>query len=513
MNITMSMILAYLSRTYKCYKGAFYNADYQIERAKLVSNETAVFDIPKTCFVVAGDCRYWAPGILSESIICSSQGRAVDAPCAIVVEDASCLAALRNAVANAITRYDNWANNLLDLAMHGAGLEEIVDCAHELFKNPISIIDENYRVLAQTTDDAMDDVLWATEFEQSSLGRVWRGKAANEEDEEVFLGYLDELRQSGHLRNYETITGQYVSTCLAKNSGDSLICVSVVDKNAPVSDADYECLKFLSSIVGAKIKAMEYTWQDSSGSYVALLQDVVRGNLSDASEFKARLSGCWITVDDNFTVVTIAAKRGFLRYFQLCRIEDDLSRIVPDGKGVISSRTYVLFVNHNGVLSEEILAALEGYVEANDLVAGISESRGEDYPLHELLKQAKLALRIRRRAFPEKALVKYVDCRKYYLYEICSQQEDWECYMHPCLDILERHDRENASTLESTLRCLVKHRGNRTETARELNIQRNTLQYRLGKIEELAFVDLSCADVFDHIAFSLNLKNYCNVAE
>lgn len=189
------------------------------------------------------------------------------------------------------------------------------------------------------------------------------------------------------------------------------------------------------------------------------------------------------------------------------------SKVVLDAKGVISSRTYILFINHNGDLPKEVFSALEAYVSENNLVAGVSESRGEDCSLHDLLRQSELALRIRRKVFAGKVLLRYTECRRYYLYEMCSQQDNWERYVHPCLDILERHDQSNAPALEPTLRCLVKHHGNRTETAKELGIQRNTLQYRLGKIEELSSVDLSNPEVFDQIVFSFNLKRYCNVGK
>ena len=60
-----------------------------------------------------------------------------------------------------------------------------------------------------------------------------------------------------------------------------------------------------------------------------------------------------------------------------------------------------------------------------------------------------------------------------------------------------------------TLSCLVENGGNKTLTAKALGIQRNTLQYRLAKIESLCSVNLSNEDVFDDIVFSVKLRQYC----
>ena len=509
MNISMAMVFDELCRFFECSKGPFYNPHYRVERARLAQEDVGDAVDQDTCYIVDSEADHWLPGVSSEGIICMGHGVATGAPCAFTVEGASSLAAIRNAASQAIARYENWANNLIDLSLHGAGLEELVDSAHGLFMNPITIIDENYRILAQTDSDYMDDVLWVSNNSGSSEQLVIE-ILATEAEEVGFTQYLADLRSRGCLKDYETNIGKHVNSCLVKSNSEELVSVNIIEKNRAVTDGDFDCLKFFARIVSAKLKAIEYTWQDSSGSYIALLHDVVRGNLSDASEFKARLDRNWINVLSNFTVAVLAAPQGFLRYFQLCRIEDDLSELIPEGKGVINSRTLVLFINHEGQLPSAIMDTLKRYARANDLAVGVSESRGDDCSLRDLVNQARHALKIRKRAFQERALVEYRECRKYYLYEICSQQKEWGKYLHPSLKIIREYDERNSPPLAPTLFCLIENGGNRTLTAKILGIQRNALQYRLGKIEDICSIDLSDPEVYDHLSFSIKLEQYCS---
>jgi DNA-binding PucR family transcriptional regulator len=50
---------------------------------------------------------------------------------------------------------------------------------------------------------------------------------------------------------------------------------------------------------------------------------------------------------------------------------------------------------------------------------------------------------------------------------------------------------EDAGALEGTLRALLDHRMDRTATSASLQIHRNTLAYRLARIEKLTGLDLS----------------------
>jgi DNA-binding PucR family transcriptional regulator len=64
-------------------------------------------------------------------------------------------------------------------------------------------------------------------------------------------------------------------------------------------------------------------------------------------------------------------------------------------------------------------------------------------------------------------------------------------FRHPALEILREKDSRSAAELCETLRQYLFHERNNNETAKALNIHRNTLSYRLLQIEELTGLDLN----------------------
>ena len=73
---------------------------------------------------------------------------------------------------------------------------------------------------------------------------------------------------------------------------------------------------------------------------------------------------------------------------------------------------------------------------------------------------------------------------------------------HPALELLETHDRENDGEYLDTLRVYALSSFSSQETCRQLHIHRNTLGYRLGRIEELTGIRLEDRDTRLHLALS-----------
>ena len=507
MNITMSMIFAGLSRDYLCEKGGFFNPGQRVDRCRTAVRDEPVRWEDGACFVADRSQRSFLGGIPYENVVAMLGPGDPSAPCAIKVASEVGASDIRDAINRIIARYEAWAANLMALNLHGAGLEELVDFAHGLFGNPITIVDENYRLWAHTRDDVMDDGLWVPDD-----GSIESHQAAPQDlgpTESGFAEYLFALKERGLLVDFETNLGTRLSACAIESGSGSVIGVNIVEKNRDITHADVECLKYFADVVGSKFKAMEFSWRDSSGSYYALLQDVVRGNLHDNGEVKARLGKYWIGLERRFTVFVVTGRLRFLKYHQLCLIEDELSEIFGQGKCVISSRSVVVFVNHSRDLSRALFDRLGEYARANDLAVGVSESRSDDCSLGVLLEQAQFALRVRRRIAPEEFVFEYARYRSYYLLDICARQPDWRRYVHGGILALSERGDDGDSVLMDTLRCLVLNYGNRTAAAKELGIQRNALKYRIKKLEELCLVDLSDQDAFDYVDFSVKLIDYC----
>lgn len=79
-----------------------------------------------------------------------------------------------------------------------------------------------------------------------------------------------------------------------------------------------------------------------------------------------------------------------------------------------------------------------------------------------------------------------------------------QTFIKRMLDLAD-YDIQYSSDLIQTLRVLVNNQGNVAQTARNLNVHRNTIKYRIQKIEEIIGISLSSANVFLNISILLKI--------
>lgn len=84
----------------------------------------------------------------------------------------------------------------------------------------------------------------------------------------------------------------------------------------------------------------------------------------------------------------------------------------------------------------------------------------------------------------------------------------FKCYVDKTIDKLEKYDEENGTDLMSVLRELVRNMGVRTKTAEALFLHRNTLLYRIRKIESLTGYNLSRNEDLLKLGFAMMIRPY-----
>lgn len=84
-----------------------------------------------------------------------------------------------------------------------------------------------------------------------------------------------------------------------------------------------------------------------------------------------------------------------------------------------------------------------------------------------------------------------------------------ECsYISPIISTLQQYDQEHNSDFLLTLKTFIKNLCNSTNTCRELNIHRNTILYRIAKIEEITHSNIQNYETFLHLAVSFYMLEH-----
>ena len=133
---------------------------------------------------------------------------------------------------------------------------------------------------------------------------------------------------------------------------------------------------------------------------------------------------------------------------------------------------------------------------------GISNTYTELLDTADYLTQAREVIDLGRQFGPDGRIHYY---RDYYIPAILAPRiRDMTPanYLAPAIPALESYDREHDSDFLATLKVYVQNLGNTGASAKELHIHRNTMLYRLAKIEELTGISLKDYETILHLMLS-----------
>ena len=114
--------------------------------------------------------------------------------------------------------------------------------------------------------------------------------------------------------------------------------------------------------------------------------------------------------------------------------------------------------------------------------------------LYKSYHQAKSIQKLQEKAKIDPDLIFYSDMGIYKLLMGIEDKEIMTEYYNQTIRPLIVYDEKNESDLTTVLRTYLKHNGSVKETADELYVHRNTINYKLSRIEDLLGMDLSSLD-------------------
>lgn len=115
--------------------------------------------------------------------------------------------------------------------------------------------------------------------------------------------------------------------------------------------------------------------------------------------------------------------------------------------------------------------------------------------LYKSYNQAKAILRLHQEGHLEASMIFYSDMGIYKLLMAIEDNEIKQEYYERTVARIIEYDLDHGTDLVPVLKSYLRHNGSIKEAADELFVHRNTINYKLNKIEELINADLSALDI------------------
>ena len=302
-------------------------------------------------------------------------------------------------------------------------------------------------------------------------------------------------------------------------------------------DTDFDYLERLILGQVTPILALEFARErdrnEVESRYSAeALMDVLQGNYQQTDEIltRARLLGYDLLVPQIVAIFEIGQNEpeyptsSFQAQWSK-RIRDELQRIWPTCWVSFEARRVLALLPTNesiGVMESEtektistrmdrVQARLQqgkiGNGNLPTVTAGMGRVAKDVQQISQSYREAQQALEIGRRLFGEGKIHYFAQLGIYrLLFHLYGHQELSDFYQETLGPLSESDSRSNNALIE-TLECFFNCNGNLSETARTMHLHRNSLLYRLGRIEELLGRSLEDAELRLSLQIALKIRH------
>ena len=378
-----------------------------------------------------------------------------------------------------LTQYLLWKQNILTAILDKQSFQEVIEAAAKPLKNPIAVFDVNMFVLAKSSYSA-----------ELPVGTIWDLL----DRDQLFMSEFYEPGELEKLSDTMARTSSSAATYHPRrdpehtyyaqflHDKDAVIgTMGMVDVFAPITEGQTAWAAEIVQLLQIYLQYHQsYAAQESSQT--AFLRNVAERKEFSAEDWQAGLQAFYWKDSDDFYVATFFRREPFLNELEVNSYMNLLALALPSSVGFFfENQLHAVFRASDYSPAEETWKTeWQEFVKKYQLSCGIS------YPFHELSLLPDMIVQSRyaaQKAFEQELpLELFPEVYSDHLTTLLTEHSSQESLIHPAIRALA--DQGGDSLVQCLYTFLLNGRSI-ADTARAMYVHRNTLIYRLGKIEEV----------------------------
>lgn len=403
------------------------------------------------------------------------------------------------------------ALRLMDMLSKGSSIEQLVTLGYEIIGNPFAVIDSSRNLVAIIkTPEAEDDPQWhelSTRGYSSSdfinyYAKVEKlYKKITENDEPFF--WMDKRIK------YRRIMGK------VKVNDKFAALVGVIEYNKPFKESDIEMVSVLCKALSTEMQKDKFIHYAKGVMYEGFLRDLLDGKIIDSHIIHDRIKYIRLDLKKNIFVLTVDITQFDSTRYTLSFVRNTLEDMIYGSKAIIYNDYVVALISSDNIKNffESTIPRIKKYLTSNKMRGGMSRSFSNLEELKDYYAQSLIALQLGAGSGNDSPLYFYEDYTIDYFVSLCEKHSSISMSCHPALFALMEYDRQNNTSFTRTLYYYVAYLRNIVDTANACKLHRNTMNYRIQKIEEILNVDLSDNKLLINFYLSFTLLKYKKLIE
>jgi hypothetical protein len=395
-----------------------------------------------------------------------------------------------------------FSEGLLDILSSEGGIQSMIDYSYRAFQNPIAVFDAGFNLVAANWDEAKklnfgQDLMENKGFSEKEF------KMANSRNHIHKRVQKSEAPIMAH--NPEIGYDQLLCAIDTKKDLGHIVVSAV---NRSLNPIDSQLLQVLKKCIDQQLKKDAFIRNMKGFHYESFLKDLLDGKIATGKSFLDRLDYVCRDFFGNMycMVIETARSSGTVNTYH---IRNSVESHFPNSKTLMYNGQIIsiLSMPEKQLLQKNHLNAAVKICKENELYAGLSNCFRNIIEICEYYKQALRAIELGICTADHPNLFSYEDHYLEHVKNIFVQKESSKTFCCPKMKILLNYDQKHNSELAYTLYMYLINERSIAMASVSMNMHRNSLVYRIKKINSLIGDDYESYRERQYLILSYELTN------
>lgn len=391
---------------------------------------------------------------------------------------------------------------LLEALIDRKGMQEIVDKAAAAFENPVFVCDLGCKIICYSDHDADLDGFWE-QMKQNSYSIPEQISQIMRTGDFARI-YATDMPRIGQ---YPFAESQFLAARI-RDGSKPMGHVCVYGCRRAFREEDLELLILL-----CKILSYEMLYRGLSAPlkipYFSLLSDLLEGRIAEKTELTMRLQCMKLSLPVQPFLAVIDFKDPMVQAVA-SYIREYLLQKLPDSLGIVYKNQLLLLISKKTLDQHGLEQNLASYEDNLDYRIGVSNPVTDLMKLKVNYEQALNSIRIGALLKLPERLCSY---RRLYVYQIllyAGKETKLEYLCDPAVLDMYDYDRQHHTEYLKDLELYLSCGKNINKTAKLACVHKNSMYYRISKLEEKFSLSLSDEETCFSLQLSLKILKLMN---